>query len=98
MSLNDRDLLNQSAKAADVQPGIANPISSGKTDALSSNFANDSTTPTVGAGGDSDFLGDKHAQRVLNKTSGVIEHHPGIIESTDIEPLHHETALRGKFI
>ncbi|CAA7271748.1 unnamed protein product [Cyclocybe aegerita] len=91
MSLNDRDLLDQSAKAADVHPGIANPS---KTDALTSTFVNDPTTPTVGAGGGSDFAGDKHAQRTLNKTSGVIEHHPGIIESTDIEPLHHETALR----
>jgi len=48
----------------------------------------DPTTPTLGAGAGPNFQGHKQAQRTLNSTAGVIEHHPGIIESTNIDPLN----------
>ena len=39
MSLNDKEILGQTAKGGNIYPGIANPtVSSGTTDPVTSNF------------------------------------------------------------
>jgi hypothetical protein len=91
MSLNDREMLGSSAKGANVYPGIANPIPSGTTNPISTNFVNNPTTSTRGAGAGPNFRGDKEAKRTLNQGAGVCEHHPGIIESTNIDPLNEDS-------
>ncbi|KAF9532917.1 hypothetical protein CPB83DRAFT_758597 [Crepidotus variabilis] len=89
MALNDRQLLDSSAKGANIYPGVANPtISSGTTDAMDANFVKDPTTPTLGAGAGPNFQGHMEARRTLNQGAGVIEQRPGIIESTNIDPLN----------
>jgi len=88
MSLNDLEISNQTAKSTATYAGVANPTKSGATDPISSNFVNDPTTPTLGAGAPHDFDGHKHAARQLRTQAGVIEARPGIIESTNIDPLN----------
>lgn len=49
---------------------------------------NDPTTEDTGAGAGPRFEGHKQAQRNFNETSGVVEGKPGIIESSNIDPLN----------
>ncbi|KAF8902087.1 hypothetical protein CPB84DRAFT_1776567 [Gymnopilus junonius] len=92
MSLNDQKMLNQSAKGSNIYPSIANPTkSSGTTDPITSNFVHNPTTPSKGAGAGPNFHGHRNAKHAMKEHYGVIESHPGIIESTNIDPLMHET-------
>jgi len=90
MSLNDQTLLNESAKGSHIYPGITNPTKSGTTDALASNFVDNPTTPSKGAGAGAHFKGHLHAKRAMKEHYGFIESHPGIIETTNIDPLTHD--------
>jgi len=47
-----------------------------------------------GAAGDSEFQAERDARRAQRRYSGVVEGHPGIIESTHIEPLKEEGGAR----
>jgi len=87
MSLNDKEL--GVGKGVDVHPGVANPTTSSTTsDPLATNFVTDPTTDVVGAGAGPNFEGHRQAQRTLKETAGVVEGRPGIIESTNIDPLN----------
>ncbi|PPQ78107.1 hypothetical protein CVT25_015641 [Psilocybe cyanescens] len=87
MASNDQSML--SAKTATIYPGIANPTpSSGVVDPAASNFVNDPSTPTFGAGAGQDFQGHNAAKQILKDSAGVVEARPGIIESTNIDPLN----------
>ncbi|TFK42634.1 hypothetical protein BDQ12DRAFT_719491 [Crucibulum laeve] len=89
MSLNDTTLIAESARGADIHPGVANPTSvSGGTDPAGANFMKDPTTSEIGAGVDSNFDGHNQARRTFNQTAGVVEGRPGIIESSNIDPLN----------
>ena len=50
----------------------------------------DPTDETLGAGaaGNFNFTGHKEAARNFSQTAGVVEGRPGIIESTNIDPLN----------
>ncbi|OSX64804.1 hypothetical protein POSPLADRAFT_1044253 [Postia placenta MAD-698-R-SB12] len=48
----------------------------------------DPTTGALGAGAGGDFAGHREARRNFSKTAGVVEGRPGIIETTDIDPLN----------
>jgi hypothetical protein len=86
MSLNDMSL---SAQGTDTYPGVANPTaSSTNSDPMASNFVTDPTSEDRGAGAGPDFAGDKQAQRSFQQTAGVVEGRPGIIESSNIDPLN----------
>ncbi|EPQ58583.1 hypothetical protein GLOTRDRAFT_36620 [Gloeophyllum trabeum ATCC 11539] len=100
MSLNDKDISLGGNKGVDLHPGVANPTtSSTHADPLAANFVSAPTTRTltnvtdptseeVGAGAPSNFDGDRQAKRNFSKTAGVIESRPGIIETTNIDPLN----------
>ncbi|TFK45990.1 hypothetical protein OE88DRAFT_1668386 [Heliocybe sulcata] len=89
MSLNDKDITLGGNKGVDLHPGVANPtISSTHADPLAANFVTDPTTDEMGAGAQSNFDGDRQAKRNFSKTAGVVESRPGIIESTNIDPLN----------
>ena len=47
----------------------------------------DPTTGSFGAGAPGNFTGHHDAQRNFKETAGIIEGRPGIIESTNIDPL-----------
>jgi hypothetical protein len=50
---------------------------------------NNPIMPTTGAGGPSSYEAQKHAARQIKKAqAGVIEARPGIIETTNIDPLN----------
>jgi hypothetical protein len=49
---------------------------------------NDPTTEETGAGAGSDFQGHEQAARNFRQTAGVVEGRPGLIESTNIDPLN----------
>jgi len=88
MSLNDKDVTLGGNKGVDLHPGVANPtISSTHADPLAANFVTDPTSDEHGAGAGGDFTGDREATRNFSKTAGVVEGRPGIIETTDIDPL-----------
>lgn len=57
----------------------------------------DPTTDDMGAGAGSNFRGGEDAQRNFKQTAGVIEGRPGIIESTNIDPLN-EDSNKGEHI
>lgn len=90
MALNERNIGTN--KTAGAYPGIANPTSRG---ASLSTKATDPSAEETGAGTGSQLGGHrddaKHAQREAMHTrrasAGVVEGHPGIIESSHIEPL-----------
>ncbi|KAH9484325.1 hypothetical protein JR316_0003806 [Psilocybe cubensis] len=89
MALNDQNILQQSGMGANTYPGIANPTpSSGAVDPTASNFVNDPTTATRGAGAGLNFEGHKNAKQNLRDAAGVVEARPGIIETTNIDPLN----------
>jgi len=89
MSLNDKDVTLGGNKGVDLHPGVANPTtSSTHADPLAANFVTDPTTDVAGAGAASDFTGHEQAARNFSKTAGVVEGRPGIIESTNIDPLN----------
>ena len=48
----------------------------------------DPTTDTLGAGASANFTGNQDAARNFKQTAGVVEGRPGIIESTNIDPLN----------
>lgn len=48
----------------------------------------DPTTDSFGAGVGSNFTGHEDAARNFRKTAGVVEGRPGIVESTNIDPLN----------
>jgi hypothetical protein len=50
--------------------------------------ADDPTNSEMGAGAGSNFQGDRDAARNFRDTSGVVEGRPGIIESSNIDPLN----------
>ncbi|KAK7043614.1 hypothetical protein VNI00_008225 [Paramarasmius palmivorus] len=86
MSLNDKSMRNI---GTDVHPGVANPTShSDNSDPLKSNFVTDPTTDDRGAGAGPNFEGDRMAARNFKETAGVVEGRPGIIETTNIDPLN----------
>ncbi|CAL1703660.1 unnamed protein product [Somion occarium] len=89
MALNDNDNTLVGARGVDVHPGVANPtISSTHADPLAANFVTDPTTDVRGAGAASNFTGHKEAQRNFSKTAGVVEGRPGVIETSNIDPLN----------
>ncbi|KAI8999021.1 hypothetical protein BD414DRAFT_476748 [Trametes punicea] len=89
MSLNDKDVTLSANKGADIHPGIANPTaSSNHADPLSANFVDDPTSEARGAGAGEGFSGHLEAKRNFSKSAGVVEGRPGIIETTNIDPLN----------
>ncbi|KAH7910658.1 hypothetical protein BJ138DRAFT_1008360 [Hygrophoropsis aurantiaca] len=87
MAVNDREI--GANIGSDVHPGVANPTShSQQSNPLVTNFVNDPTTDEVGAGAGSNFQGHQQAQRTFKETAGVVEGRPGIIESSNIDPLN----------
>ncbi|KIP07975.1 hypothetical protein PHLGIDRAFT_70222 [Phlebiopsis gigantea 11061_1 CR5-6] len=89
MAMNDKDNTLIGARGVDVYPGVANPTeSSVNSDPMQSNFVTDPTTDSFGAGVGSNFTGHLEAQRNFRDTAGVVEGRPGIIESTNIDPLN----------
>ncbi|KAF7796757.1 hypothetical protein EIP86_007940 [Pleurotus ostreatoroseus] len=89
MSLNDRDETLRGTMGVDTYPGVANPTrSSAISDPLEANFATDPTIDEAGAGAGPNFQGHKDAERAFKQTAGVVEGRPGIIESTNIDPLN----------
>lgn len=89
MSLNDKDVTLGGARGIDVHPGVANPTAhSDMSDPLAANFVHDPTTDDIGAGAAANFEGDRQASRNFSKTAGVVEGRPGIIETTNIDPLN----------
>ena len=48
-----------------------------------------------GAGAGDNFDGDKQAARTFKETAGVVEGRPGIIETTNIDPLN-ENSNKGR--
>ncbi|KAH8833813.1 hypothetical protein DL96DRAFT_1457368 [Flagelloscypha sp. PMI_526] len=87
MSLNDFNL--NTARGVDQHPGVANATSSSNTsNPMASNFVEDPTTDNMGAGAGPRFDGHNQARRNFAQTAGVVEGRPGIIESTNIDPLH----------
>lgn len=93
MALNERNIGTN--KTTGAYPGIANPT---PHSASLSTKATDPTAKEIGAGTGSQSVGRrddaKHAQREAMHTrrasAGVVEGHPGIIESSHIEPLDDE--------
>ncbi|TFK29887.1 hypothetical protein FA15DRAFT_699466 [Coprinopsis marcescibilis] len=87
MSLNDKSMMSESAKGA-VYPGIANPTSandiSGSGVHSKPNFAEHPSSQ--GASQHHEHEGPPHHPH--KHRGGVIEARPGIIETTNIEPLH----------
>ncbi|OCH89112.1 hypothetical protein OBBRIDRAFT_836096 [Obba rivulosa] len=89
MSLNDKDLTLGGNQGVDLYPGVANPTQSSiNADPLAANFVTDPTTDVTGAGAPANFTGHEQAARNFSKTAGVVEGRPGIIESTNIDPLN----------
>ncbi|KII88985.1 hypothetical protein PLICRDRAFT_53482 [Plicaturopsis crispa FD-325 SS-3] len=89
MSVNDKDPFIGGNKGVETYPGVANPTSGGSiTDPLAANFVTDPTTEDTGAGAGPKFEGGRQAQRGFAATAGVVEGRPGIIESTNIDPLN----------
>ncbi|KAF9069933.1 hypothetical protein BDP27DRAFT_1324830 [Rhodocollybia butyracea] len=89
MAVNDRT--QGGAVGVDTYPGVANPTSSSDTsNPLVNNFVADPTTAERGAGAGPNFDGDKQAARNFKETAGVIEGRPGIIETSNIDPLNHD--------
>ncbi|KAF8921368.1 hypothetical protein CPB85DRAFT_322477 [Mucidula mucida] len=87
MSLNDRNL--GVASGVDMHDGIANPTeSSNNPNPMDTNYVTDPTSKRRGAGAGHHFTGDRQAARAFRETAGVIEGRPGIIESTNIDPLN----------
>ncbi|EAU88588.1 hypothetical protein CC1G_04294 [Coprinopsis cinerea okayama7 len=90
MSLNDTNMLAQSGRSS-VYPGIANPTAANDNtpDPRQANFVNDPTSEAFGAGASpSSFSGHRDAKNTLKQQAGVVEARPGIIESTNIDPLN----------
>jgi hypothetical protein len=48
----------------------------------------DPTTDDLGAGAGANFDGHKQATRNFKETAGVVEGRPGVIESSNIDPLN----------
>ncbi|KAH9890653.1 hypothetical protein C8Q73DRAFT_652508 [Cubamyces lactineus] len=89
MSLNDRDPTLGGNRGVSLHPGVANPTASSTHDnPLAANFVNDPTTDARGAGAGDNFTGHREAQRNFSKSAGVVEGRPGIIETTNIDPLN----------
>jgi hypothetical protein len=87
MSVNDRSL--NSTVGVDTYPGVANPTSSSdNSDPMANNFVSDPTSDDRGAGAGPNFDGDQQAARNFKQTAGVVEGRPGIIESSNIDPLN----------
>ncbi|KZT57060.1 hypothetical protein CALCODRAFT_470095 [Calocera cornea HHB12733] len=87
MSQNDTTI--NPTQGADVYAGVRNPTaSSTNTDPLADNFVTDPATGDVGAGADPNIDYGKVANRGFKQTAGVVEGRPGIIESTNIDPLN----------
>jgi hypothetical protein len=57
--------------------------------------ADDPISEEFGAGAGSNFRGFEDAQKNFQQTAGVIEGRPGIIETTDLDPLK-ETSNQGE--
>ena len=85
--MNDKEMNNST-----VYPGCANPTKANdltNIDPVANNFMRDPTTPSFGAGADPNrFEGHHQAKRTLQQGAGVCEARPGIIESTNIDPLN----------
>ncbi|KAI0032325.1 hypothetical protein K488DRAFT_78526 [Vararia minispora EC-137] len=87
MSVNDREI--GAAKGSDIYPGVANPTShSTQADPYMTNFVTDPTSGELGAGVGNRFRGHEQAARNFKQTAGVVEGRPGIIETTNIDPLN----------
>ncbi|KAI0340114.1 hypothetical protein BDW22DRAFT_440084 [Trametopsis cervina] len=87
--MNDKDSTLIGARGVDAYPGVANPTSASiNSDPLAANFVTDPTSEDTGAGAGPNFDGARQAQRNFSKTAGVVEGRPGIIESTNIDPLN----------
>ncbi|EJT97815.1 hypothetical protein DACRYDRAFT_58213 [Dacryopinax primogenitus] len=84
MSQNDTLLV---AQGTDVYSGVRNPTSN-PSDPLSENFVTDPTASKAGAGADPRIDYGETARRGMRVGQGVVEQRPGIIESTNIDPLN----------
>jgi len=89
MAVNDRDPTTGGARGVDVYPGVANPTAhSSNSNPMSANFVDNPTTEDKGAGAGPNFEGGAQAARTFKQTAGVVEGYPGVIESTNIDPLN----------
>ena len=52
---------------------------------------NDPTTDARGAGAGDNFVGHREARRNFSQSAGVVEGRPGIIETTNIDPLNEDS-------
>lgn len=75
-----------------VYPGVANPNPSNAIDSTARDNPDFAAAQDTGrfrpGGAGTEFREQLSAQRVYNESPGVIEHHPGIIESSNIDPLN----------
>ncbi|KAF5315772.1 hypothetical protein D9611_004647 [Ephemerocybe angulata] len=75
-----------------VYPGVANPNPSNAIDSTARDNPDFAAAQDTGrfrpGGAGTEFREQLSAQRVYNESTGVIEHHPGIIESSNIDPLN----------
>ena len=62
-----------------------------------SSQVNDPATNETGAGAGANFAGSEQAQRNFRESAGVVEGRPGIIESSNIDPLN-ENSNKGESI
>ncbi|KAL4076978.1 hypothetical protein V8B97DRAFT_1361800 [Scleroderma yunnanense] len=81
MALNERNTGGN--KGVGAYPSIAKPIPHSSP----SDPAKVTVPITQERGRSAEFRSDRDAKRAMRRYSGVIEGHPGIIESTHIEPL-----------
>ena len=89
MSINDKNINLRPGGSNDVWPGTANPTSLNVGgDIKAANFIDDPTTPEVGAGASPNFQGPRMAKKALSGEAGVVEGRPGIIETSNIDPLN----------
>ncbi|KAI0654771.1 hypothetical protein C8Q70DRAFT_894382, partial [Cubamyces menziesii] len=92
MSLNDTDATLGGNRGVSLHPGVANPTASSTHDnPLAANFVNDPTTGARGAGAGDNFTGHREARRNFSQSAGVVEGRPGIIETTNIDPLNEDS-------
>lgn len=83
MALNEKNL---GTRGVDTHLGLANPTAHSKrADPLAADYAKHPSTKQKHAGHQS--ASSRQARHAMKEAAGVIEGRPGIIESTNIDPL-----------
>ncbi|ETW85429.1 hypothetical protein HETIRDRAFT_379364 [Heterobasidion irregulare TC 32-1] len=93
MALNEKNL---GTRGVDTHLGLANPTAHGKrADALAADYAKHPSTKQkhAGAGTGHQSASSRQARHAMREAAGVIEGRPGIIESTNIDPLCKSTRV-----